>query len=88
MDWKPFSWARAIAFRTDCLIDHSEALQSMLIPATWMMALKGSRPAEVNTAPPSGIEPCLASSLNGPVPPRRLMAPSGSTRRVQSRIVV
>ena len=40
-----------------------------------MMPLKGSRPAEVNTAPPNGIDPCLRSSLKGPVPPRRLMAP-------------
>src|SRR5208337_1603006 len=56
-------------------MDHSDARQSMLIPATWMIALKGSRPAEVRTAPPNGIEPCLASSLKGPVPPRRLIAP-------------
>src|SRR5271157_2437143 len=56
-------------------MDHSDARQSMLIPATWMTALKGRRPAEVRTAPPNGIEPCLASSLKGPVPPRRLIAP-------------
>lgn len=43
--------------------------------ATWMMARKGRVPAPVRTAPPSGIGPCLATSRNGCVPPRRLMAP-------------
>ena len=66
MDWNPFSWARAIAFRTESRIDRSDARHSMLIPATWMIALNGNRPAEVSTAPPSGIEPCLRSSLKGP----------------------
>lgn len=32
-------------------------------------------PAEVSTAPPNGIGPCFRSSLKGPVPPRRLIAP-------------
>ena len=40
-----------------------------------MIALNGSLPAEVSTAPPSGIAPCFRSSLKGPVPPRFLMAP-------------
>ena len=31
----------------------------MLTPVTWMMALNGSRPAEVITAPPNGIDPCF-----------------------------
>src|SRR5262249_42483676 len=63
------------AFLTESRIDRSDALQRRLIPATWMIALNGKRPAEVSTAPPSGIAPCLRSSRNGPVPPRRLMAP-------------
>jgi len=75
MDWKPFSAARAMAFLTESRIDRSDARQSMLIPATWMIPLNGSRPAEVSTAPPSGIGPCLANSLKGPVPPRLLIAP-------------
>ena len=47
----------------------------MLIPATWMIALNGNFPAEVSTADPKGMGPCFASSLNGPVPPRFLIAP-------------
>lgn len=34
----------------------------MLIPATWMMALKGSLPALVSTAPPKGVGPFLPIS--------------------------
>jgi hypothetical protein len=55
----------------------------MLIPATWRMALKGSRPAEVKTTPPSGIDPCFANSLKGPVPPRLLIAPETPLRQQQ-----
>jgi hypothetical protein len=38
-------------------IARSEERQNMLMPATWMMARKGNRPALVRTAPPSGIGP-------------------------------
>ena len=39
----------------------------MLMLVTRMMPLNGSFLAEVNTADPNGIGPCLASSLKGPV---------------------
>ena len=74
-DRKLFSWVSRTACRTESRIDRSDALQSRLIPATWMIALKGSLPADVRTAPPSGIGPSLPSSRNGPVPPRFLTAP-------------
>ena len=38
----PFSLANFIAFVTEPRIDFSDARQSMLIPATWMMALNWS----------------------------------------------
>ena len=80
IDRKPCSAAKTSALRTESRIDRSEARHSMLIPATWMMALNGNRPADVRTAPPSGIGPCLRSSLNGPVPPRFLIAPDTPCR--------
>ena len=43
-------------------IDRSDALQSRLMPATRMIAVNGSLPAEVKTVPPSGIGPILPSS--------------------------
>jgi len=64
-----------VEFRTESRIDCSDARQSMLIPATWMIPLNGSLPAEVSTAPPNGIGPCFRSSLEGPVPPCFLIAP-------------
>jgi hypothetical protein len=39
----------AIADSTEPLIDSREERQSMLIPATWIIPLKGNRPADVNT---------------------------------------
>jgi len=47
----------------------------MLIPATWIMPREGRRPADVRTAPPSGIGPWRATSQNGLIRPRRLIAP-------------
>ena len=44
-----------MAFLTESRIDRSDAFQNILIPATWMMPLNGNLPAEVSTAPPSGI---------------------------------
>src|SRR5262245_30416649 len=70
-----------MALRTDSRTDHSDERHSRLMPATWMMALNGSRPAPVSTAPPSGIRPLRRTSRNGSLPPRRLMArdtPCGS----------
>jgi hypothetical protein len=72
---KPCRAASATALRIDCRMLISVAVQSMLIPATWMMALCGSRPAPVTTALPRGIAPCFATSRNGAVPARRLIAP-------------
>jgi hypothetical protein len=46
MDVNLCSLAAYIAFRIESWIDHSDACQSMLIPATWMIALNGRRPAE------------------------------------------
>ena len=45
------------------------------MPATWMMDLNGSVPADVSTACPSGIAPIRPSSRNGWSPPRFLIAP-------------
>lgn len=74
IDRNSVSLANDIAFRTESRIDRSEARQSMLIPGTWMIALINSFPAEVRTAVPSGMAPCLESSLNSVVPPRFLIA--------------
>jgi hypothetical protein len=74
MDRKLFSSVTAIAFLTESRIDRSEARHSMLIPATWMIPLNGSLPAEVETAPPNEIGPRCRHSLKGPAPPRFLIA--------------
>src|SRR5579884_3966331 len=71
----PSCSAVCMALRTEFRIEAGVARQSMLIPATWMIALKGSHPALVATAPPKGIGPCRATSRNGCRPARLLMAP-------------
>jgi hypothetical protein len=53
MGLNPFSWANWMAFFAETRIDRFDALQSILIPSTWMMPLNGSLPAEVKTSPPS-----------------------------------
>lgn len=50
MDRYPRFAASAIAFRTESRIDRSDDRQKMLIPATWMIDLNGSLPADVSTA--------------------------------------
>jgi len=65
----------SIADRTESRMERSEARQSRLIPATWMMALNGSRPAEVIRACPTGNGPVRPISMKGWRPPRRLIAP-------------
>jgi hypothetical protein len=54
-----------MAFRTEARIDRSDDRQSMLMPATWMIALYDNFPGPVSTAPPSGMGPFLPSSWNG-----------------------
>lgn len=71
----PRSSASFTAFSTQRLIDVSLARQKSSIPATWMIALNGRFPAEVATAWPSESRPNFATSLNGTVPARFLIAP-------------
>ena len=73
-DRKPRRTAAATAERTDWRIDHSLARQRRLMPATWIRALCGRRPAEVTMAPPKGISGRRASSRNGAVPARLRIA--------------
>lgn len=75
MDWYCLSLAMASELRTLSRMLRSDERQSMLMPATWMMDLKGKRPAEVSTAWPRGMGPSLANYLKGRVPARLLMAP-------------
>ena len=44
----------AMALRTESRMDRSDDRHSRLMPATWMIALKGSRPAVVKTVTLSG----------------------------------
>ena len=64
-----------MAFLTELRMDCSDARQSMLIPATWIMPLNDNRPAPVRIASPRGMGPCLATSRNGWQPPCFLIAP-------------
>ena len=68
IDRHPSRCATASALRTDSRIDRSDARHHMLIPASWIIALYGSRPAPVTTAPPSGITPFRPNSQNTPMP--------------------
>ncbi len=54
IDENPSCRAMRTALQTERRIEPSEAIHSMLMPATWMIALLGSRPAEVSLASPSG----------------------------------
>ena len=59
-EWNPCSRALASAFVTESRMDCSDARHSRLMPATWMMPWYGSRPAEVTTAVPNGMDPTRA----------------------------
>ena len=59
-DRKPWPRANWIAFRTESRIDRSEARQSRLIPATWMIALNGEPTRRSQDGPAQRDRPVLA----------------------------
>ena len=54
-DSKPCSLANALAFHIESQIDRSDHRHVMLMPATWMIDLNGSLPAQVITESPRVI---------------------------------
>ena len=53
-----------------------------------MIPLKGKRPGPVSTAPPKGIDPCLATSRKGRVLDTRFLEELGKQARLKSYTVV
>ena len=101
IDRYPRLLASVMALRTDSLTDHSDDCHNKLMPATWIMALNGSLPAPVSTAPPRGImlhrqtlNGCpvsLAAHGRAALPPHHAdcpVGPLGSTPIRSERLVI